>query len=51
MAKLTRNVFLAAVVPLMAARHAAGSTGGVTAKTFAAAVPAFVVGFLAMAAD
>mmetsp|Transcript_41426 Transcript_41426/g.133675 ORF Transcript_41426/g.133675 Transcript_41426/m.133675 type:complete len:374 (-) Transcript_41426:147-1268(-) len=49
-AKLTRNVFLAAVVPLMAVRHAAGATGGVTAKTFAAAVPAFVGGFLAMAA-
>jgi uncharacterized membrane protein YadS len=47
-AKLTRNVFLAAVVPMMAVKHGAakGSAGG----SFAAAVPQFVLGFLAMAA-
>ena len=32
-AKLTRNVFLAAVVPLMAVRHAAGGGAGLSAKT------------------
>ncbi|EOD29590.1 hypothetical protein EMIHUDRAFT_113713 [Emiliania huxleyi CCMP1516] len=32
------------------AKSGSGATGGVTAKTFAAAVPAFVGGFLAMAA-
>ena len=48
-AKLTRNVFLAAVVPLMTIRHAAGSAGRFSATTLAAAVPVFVGGFLAMA--
>jgi uncharacterized integral membrane protein (TIGR00698 family) len=49
-AKLTRNVFLAAVVPLMAVRYAPGTSGAVSAKTLAAAVPVFVGGFLAAAA-
>ena len=55
-AKLTRNVFLAAVVPLMAVRHAlpeaagAKSGGAFSAKAIAAAVPGFVGGFLLMAA-
>jgi len=49
-AKLTRNVFLAAVVPLMAVRHNAASSGGFSPKALAAAVPTFVLGFLAMAA-
>ena len=48
-AKLTRNVFLAAVVPLLAMRHGGGSAGGGGAS-LAAAVPAFVLGFIAMAA-
>ncbi|KAL3920033.1 MAG: hypothetical protein SGPRY_005407 [Prymnesium sp.] len=49
-AKLTRNVFLAAVVPFMAVKHAAGASSTFSAKTLAAAVPVFVGGFLAMAA-
>ena len=52
-AKLTRNVFLAAVVPLMAVRHGAAAAGGGGAgglKALAAAVPQFVLGFVAMAA-
>ena len=51
-AKLTRNVFLAVVVPFMAVRHAAGGAGGggFSMKALAAAVPGFVGGFLAMAA-
>jgi len=48
-AKLTRNVFLVAVVPLFAMRHSGGG-GGFSAKALAAAVPSFVLGFLAMAA-
>lgn len=49
-AKLTRNVFLAAVVPFMAVKHAAGASSTFSAKTLAAAVPVFVGGFLTMAA-
>ena len=49
-AKLTRNVFLAAVVPLMAVRHGAVGGGGGGLKALAAAVPQFVMGFVAMAA-
>ena len=61
-AKLTRNVFLAAVVPFMAIRHApeaaAGASGGAAASVrggfslaaLATAVPSFVGGFLALAA-
>lgn len=45
-AKLTRNVFLAGVVPLMAVKHG-GTAGG---KSLAAAVPTFVVGFLGASA-
>mmetsp|Transcript_38804 Transcript_38804/g.96425 ORF Transcript_38804/g.96425 Transcript_38804/m.96425 type:complete len:197 (+) Transcript_38804:3-593(+) len=45
-AKLTRNVLLAAVVPLMSVRHASG----VSKSSVAAAIPVFVVGFLGMAA-
>ena len=48
-AKLTRNVFLAGVVPLLALRHGAAPKGG-GAASLAAAVPAFVVGFVALAA-
>ena len=43
-AKLTRNCFLAGVVPLMAARH--GATAGIAAK---AAFPTFVLGFVGAA--
>ena len=39
-AKLTRNVFLAGVVPLMALRHAGGAAG----VSIATAVPTFVAG-------
>lgn len=46
-AKLTRNVFLAAVVPLLSVRHGTAGSGG---GSLAAAVPAFVLGFIAMAA-
>jgi uncharacterized integral membrane protein (TIGR00698 family) len=54
-AKLTRNVFLAAVAPLMAMRHgaaaaAASGGGGASLAHIAAAVPSFVIGFVAMAA-
>ena len=49
-AKLTRNVFLAAAVPLMAIRHAVGGSSAVTASSVMAAVPGFVLGFLGMAA-
>ena len=50
-AKLTRNVFLAGVVPLMAVRHAAAAASASTAPfSLAAAVPSFVGGFLAFAA-
>ena len=49
-AKLTRNVFLAAAVPLMAVRHAAAGASAVSASSLFAAVPGFVLGFLAMAA-
>jgi uncharacterized integral membrane protein (TIGR00698 family) len=45
-AKLTRNVFLAGVVPLMAVRHGGG--GG--RVSLATAVPTFVAGFVGMAA-
>ena len=41
-AKLTRNVFLAGVVPLMAVRHG----GAAGASSFAAALPTFVLGFV-----
>eukprot|EP00285_Hemiselmis_virescens_P006137 CAMPEP_0173396494 /NCGR_PEP_ID=MMETSP1356-20130122/35630_1 /TAXON_ID=77927 ORGANISM="Hemiselmis virescens, Strain PCC157" /NCGR_SAMPLE_ID=MMETSP1356 /ASSEMBLY_ACC=CAM_ASM_000847 /LENGTH=335 /DNA_ID=CAMNT_0014355549 /DNA_START=165 /DNA_END=1168 /DNA_ORIENTATION=+ len=48
-AKLTRNVSLAAVVPLMAAKHgAAGAAAGFSTRALAAAVPTFVLGFLGM---
>ena len=43
-AKLTRNCFLAGVVPLMAARH--GATAGIATK---AAFPTFVLGFVGAA--
>lgn len=51
---MPHNVFLAAVVPLMAMRHAAVSTATTTSVArggahIAAAVPAFVAGFVAMA--
>jgi uncharacterized integral membrane protein (TIGR00698 family) len=49
-AKLTRNVFLAAVVPMMAVRHGTAAGGGGGLKALAAAVPHFVIGFIAMAA-
>ncbi|KAG8466963.1 hypothetical protein KFE25_008342 [Diacronema lutheri] len=50
-AKLTRNLALAAVVPLMAARHAPGAAAGkgLSAGTLAKAVPTFVLGFVMMA--
>lgn len=50
-AKLTRNLALAAVVPLMAARHAPAAAAGkaLTAGALAKAVPGFVVGFVLMA--
>jgi len=44
-AKLTRNVFLAGVVPLMAVRHG----GAAGASSFAAALPTFVLGFVGAA--
>ena len=48
--KLTRNVFLAAVVPLLAVRYGSGpGVSGGAAKSIAAAVPTFVLGFVAMA--
>lgn len=55
--KLTRNIFLAAVIPLLTWMHlkagAAGATGATGASganvRFTALVPGFVVGFLAMA--
>lgn len=46
-AKLTRNVFLAGVVPLMAVRHGGAGAAG---SSLASAVPTFVLGFVAMAA-
>lgn len=45
-AKLTRNVFLAAVVPLMAIRHGNAAAGGAKLTTV---IPHFVGGFLAAA--
>ena len=45
-AKLTRNVFLAGVVPLMALKHGGAASG----KSIAAAVPSFVAGFVGMSA-
>lgn len=50
-AKLTRNLALAAVVPLMAARHAPAAAAGkaLTAGALAKAVPGFVAGFVLMA--
>ncbi|MCC6673145.1 MAG: putative sulfate exporter family transporter [Planctomycetes bacterium] len=52
--KLTRNVFLAAVVPLLALQHlrASGSdpAGGVARVRWSQVMPMFVLGFLALAA-
>lgn len=50
--KLTRNIFLAAVIPILTWMHirdqrASGASGAATAKT--ALVPGFVIGFLLMA--
>eukprot|EP00282_Hemiselmis_andersenii_P003189 CAMPEP_0114113500 /NCGR_PEP_ID=MMETSP0043_2-20121206/2949_1 /TAXON_ID=464988 /ORGANISM="Hemiselmis andersenii, Strain CCMP644" /LENGTH=265 /DNA_ID=CAMNT_0001205661 /DNA_START=61 /DNA_END=855 /DNA_ORIENTATION=- len=42
-AKLTRNVSLAAVVPLFASRFGGGKSSGFSAKALAAAVPVFVL--------
>lgn len=51
--KLTRNIFLAAVIPLLTWMHiraTATGLGGVTKKTrWTALIPGFVVGFVAMA--
>jgi uncharacterized integral membrane protein (TIGR00698 family) len=53
--KLTRNIFLAAVIPILAWMHArasaTGATGatGATSGSFMKYVPGFVIGFLAMA--
>ena len=50
--KLTRNLFLAAVIPLLTWRHARDGHGGGRAAAIAGwrtLVPSFVVGFVAMA--
>ncbi|MDP2318457.1 MAG: putative sulfate exporter family transporter [Acidobacteriota bacterium] len=51
--KLTRNIFLAAVIPLLTWMHIRDSqaaVGGVTKKTrWTALIPGFVIGFVAMA--
>ena len=50
--KLTRNLFLAAVIPLLTWLHlraARGATAGQRRMTWSALVPLFVVGFVAMA--
>lgn len=51
--KLTRNIFLAAVIPLLTWMHiraTATGLGGVTKRTrWTALIPGFVVGFVAMA--
>ncbi len=50
--KLTRNIFLAAVIPLLTWQHirSTQSAGGVKKKTkWTALIPGFVVGFVAMA--
>lgn len=51
--KLTRNLFLAAVIPLLTWLHVRshqGAGGGPRLVTLTTYVPAFVIGFLAMAA-
>ena len=50
--KLTRNIFLAAVIPLLTWMHVRSTHGHVTGAkkmSLASLVPAFVIGFLAMA--
>ena len=52
-AKLTRNVLLAGVVPSLAMKHAAPAAAGATAfslKAMSTAVPPFVLGFIGAAA-
>ena len=52
-AKLTRNVLLAGVVPMLAMKHAAPAATGATAfslKAMSTAVPPFVLGFIGAAA-
>jgi len=51
--KLTRNLFLAAVIPLLTwlhARQRGGTSGAARATSWRTLVPSFVLGFVAMAA-
>jgi uncharacterized integral membrane protein (TIGR00698 family) len=52
--KLTRNIFLAAVIPILTWMHVrsqrAIGSGGIGAVSISSLVPGFVIGFLAMAA-